>query len=222
MAKVVDYTAHTEGAAHKVYDERPHGEASIKMIILHHTGSQNEQGDLDWLSNWHPNPVSTHQLIQRSGTIVQVVANVHRAWHAGESSWLDLEDCNTWSIGVEICNNGMGEAYTEAQLQTVAETVAYNCARYHIPDRYVATHKQVRNEYIKRHGPAAQVRPLELPHRGYVGAGGCYPGQLAGGVGAPVVALMSRVALRLVPQAYRGGAGAHRRHTGWPLPQPLP
>jgi N-acetylmuramoyl-L-alanine amidase len=117
-------------------------------------GAQNEQGDLDWLSNWHPNPVSTHQLIQRSGTIVQVVANVHRAWHAGESSWLDLEDCNTWSIGVEICNNGMGEAYTEAQLQTVAETVAYNCARYHIPDRYVATHKQVRNEYIKRHGPA--------------------------------------------------------------------
>jgi hypothetical protein len=44
MAKVVDYTAHTEAAAHKVYDERPHGEASIKMIVLHHTGSTERAG----------------------------------------------------------------------------------------------------------------------------------------------------------------------------------
>lgn len=144
------YTGHDVDPT--VYDGR--GGGDVKAIVLHHTGSSNEMGDANWLSQHHVDPVSIHQLILRNGDIVQIVGNNLRAWHAGLSAWGTLEDLNTWSVGVEICNNGTTEPYTPAQLETVAQTVAYNCARFKVPDNYVVTHKQVRDEWIKRHGPA--------------------------------------------------------------------
>jgi N-acetyl-anhydromuramyl-L-alanine amidase AmpD len=113
-------------------------------ICLHHTGSKNEAGDIYWLSHYHTNPVSVNQLVKRDGTIVQIVPNDVVAWHAGYSELNGREACNEWCIGVEICNAGDGkEAYTDAQYESVGETVAYNAARYHINDRNISSHARV-------------------------------------------------------------------------------
>lgn len=140
MAKVIDLTAQTDPNCHGGHMAQgdPNG------IILHHTGSSNEAGDVAWLSHYHAKPVSVNQLVKRDGTIVQIVPNDVIAWHAGDSVLNGRADCNEWCIGVEICNRGDGtEPYTEAQRESVAQTVAYNCALYHIPDRNVSTHAHV-------------------------------------------------------------------------------
>jgi len=153
-----EYTGHDVDT--RVYDSR--GGADIALLILHHTGSSNEHGDAEWLSTYHTNPVSCHQLVLRDGDLVQIVPNEGRAWHAGQSAWGEWEDLNTTSVGIEICNKGDGtEFYTMQQKQIVAATVAYNCARYKVRDENVVSHAQVRAEWIRRHGRApAKNDPL--------------------------------------------------------------
>jgi N-acetyl-anhydromuramoyl-L-alanine amidase len=46
--------------------------------------------------------VSAHCLIDREGVITQFVSFRDRAWHAGRSSFAGREECNDFSIGVEL------------------------------------------------------------------------------------------------------------------------
>ena len=46
--------------------------------------------------------VSTHFFIRRSGELIQFVPCMHRAWHAGRSTWKGRERCNDFSIGIEL------------------------------------------------------------------------------------------------------------------------
>ncbi len=69
--------------------------------------------------------VSAHLLIRRDGECVQFVPFNKRAWHAGISSFQDRENCNDFSIGIEM-EGGETIAYTEAQyekLNAVLETL---------------------------------------------------------------------------------------------------
>lgn len=46
--------------------------------------------------------VSAHFVIDRRGGLTQFVACSDRAWHAGVSSWEGRENCNDFSIGIEL------------------------------------------------------------------------------------------------------------------------
>lgn len=46
--------------------------------------------------------VSAHFLIKRNGELIQFVSCIDRAWHAGESSYQGKENCNDFSIGIEL------------------------------------------------------------------------------------------------------------------------
>jgi N-acetyl-anhydromuramoyl-L-alanine amidase len=46
--------------------------------------------------------VSAHLLIQRDGAVVQYVPFNRKAWHAGRSSFAGREECNEYSIGIEL------------------------------------------------------------------------------------------------------------------------
>ncbi|MEC7376742.1 MAG: 1,6-anhydro-N-acetylmuramyl-L-alanine amidase AmpD [Pseudomonadota bacterium] len=63
--------------------------------------------------------VSSHLLIRRDGSVVQFV-NLHdRAWHAGRSSFQGREECNDFSIGIEL--EGTDHVpYTGAQYRRLA------------------------------------------------------------------------------------------------------
>jgi len=62
--------------------------------------------------------VSAHALIRRDGEVIQFVDLQERAWHAGRSLFDGREECNDFSIGVEL--EGTDElAYTDAQYQSL-------------------------------------------------------------------------------------------------------
>jgi len=46
--------------------------------------------------------VSAHLLLRRDGSLVQYVPFDRRAWHAGQSSYRGRENCNDFSIGIEL------------------------------------------------------------------------------------------------------------------------
>lgn len=63
--------------------------------------------------------VSAHLLIRRDGRLIQYVPFHRRAWHAGKSCFAGVENCNDFSIGIEL--EGTDECdYEEAQYRTLA------------------------------------------------------------------------------------------------------
>jgi len=62
--------------------------------------------------------VSSHFLIDRSGQVVQFVNCEDRAWHAGASCHCGVENCNDFSIGIEL--EGADDIpYESAQYQSL-------------------------------------------------------------------------------------------------------
>ncbi len=63
--------------------------------------------------------VSTHLLIRRDGEVVQFVPLTERAWHAGESRFRGVHQCNDNSIGIELEGEDL-VAYDDTQYVTLA------------------------------------------------------------------------------------------------------
>lgn len=51
--------------------------------------------------------VSAHYLIAADGTVMSLVAEEMRAWHAGAGAWGAVTDVNSRSIGIELDNDGV-------------------------------------------------------------------------------------------------------------------
>jgi AmpD protein len=62
--------------------------------------------------------VSAHLLIDRAGELTQYVSFNDRAWHAGQSSFCGRQNCNDFSIGVELegCDE---QAFTPSQYNSL-------------------------------------------------------------------------------------------------------
>lgn len=58
--------------------------------------------------------VSAHLLIERDGRVTQFVSLLDRAWHAGVSVFGSRDNCNDFSIGIELEGTDF-EPYTDGQ-----------------------------------------------------------------------------------------------------------
>jgi AmpD protein len=84
--------------------------------------------------------VSAHFVIHRQGQVRQFVSCDDRAWHAGRSSWRGRDDCNDFSIGIEL--EGLeGECFEPAQYRSAAMLLRSLRSRY--PIRAVVGHEHV-------------------------------------------------------------------------------
>lgn len=99
------------------YGPRPSG-CVPELLVVHnislppgdYSGNCIEQLFTNCL-NWDEHPyfeeirgleVSAHLLIRRNGELLQFVSFDERAWHAGESCYDGRDNCNDFSIGVEL------------------------------------------------------------------------------------------------------------------------
>ena len=84
--------------------------------------------------------VSAHFVVRRDGEPLQFVSCDQRAWHAGRSSWRGRENCNDYSIGIEL--EGLeGERFESKQYDTLATLLRELAQRY--PLEGVAGHEHV-------------------------------------------------------------------------------
>lgn len=110
-------------------DERTSG---VDMLVLHYTGMTSAEAALERMCDPEAK-VSAHYMIDEDGSVVQMVDEKERAWHAGVSFWKGQTDINSRSVGIEIVNPGHEFGYTsfppeqmEAVLRIAAKVVEYH------------------------------------------------------------------------------------------------
>jgi N-acetylmuramoyl-L-alanine amidase len=124
------------------FDERSLG---ISMIVLHYTGMEDGQSAIDRLRD-PTAKVSAHYLVAEDGTVLRMVDEAQRAWHAGKSRWRGIEDVNSASIGIEIVNPGHEFGYrpfAEEQIDALLPLVAGIKERYSITRGNVVGHSDI-------------------------------------------------------------------------------
>jgi N-acetylmuramoyl-L-alanine amidase len=134
--------------AAKVFPSPNHGErrgGPPDMVLLHYTGMPSGAEALMRLTN-PVAEVSAHYFVWEDGSVLQLVPEARRAWHAGVASWKGETDINSRSIGVEIVNpghEGGSPPYPGAQVEAVAALCADVCARHAIRPERVLAHSDV-------------------------------------------------------------------------------
>ncbi len=111
------------------------------LVILHHTTNHTVEDALRTLTD-RERKVSAHYLISRDGTIIQLVEENARAWHAGQSWWGGQTDVNSASIGIELDNDGK-EPFAEPQIAALLMLLADLRQRYGIPAANFIAHADV-------------------------------------------------------------------------------
>jgi N-acetylmuramoyl-L-alanine amidase len=82
------------------------GDMVPSLIVVHDTAGRLDKGSSVCWFRSKECPTSAHVVVERDGTITQMVPFNKRAWHAGKSSWRGKTFCNAFSIGIEIVNPG--------------------------------------------------------------------------------------------------------------------
>lgn len=145
---------------------RPAGVAPW-LVVLHSISLPPGQYGGPWIEqlftntlDWEAHPyfrssrgleVSAHFLIRRDGQWLQFVALDRRAWHAGRSCWQGHDDCNDFSVGIEL--EGLeGDTFTDAQYAALATLLQVLRAR--LPTlRAVAGHEHIAHGRKRDPGP---------------------------------------------------------------------
>ena len=127
-------------------NERPAG-AVIDLVVIHGTclptrtyGSscvvdlfmnrlERDLAEFPELTPIKDRKVSAHLYLDRTGHITQLVSFGRRAWHAGVSQFEGRENCNDFSIGIELEGTADSE-YTEAQYQQLIRVLKVLCLHY--------------------------------------------------------------------------------------------
>jgi N-acetyl-anhydromuramyl-L-alanine amidase AmpD len=123
-----------------------HGERlrPLSALILHYTGMPTAAGALRLLTSAEAQ-VSSHYFVDEDGTILQLVPEARRAWHAGRGYWAGEEDMNSASIGIEIVHPGHDDPrpFPDRQIEAVARLCGDICARNAIAPARVLGHSDI-------------------------------------------------------------------------------
>ena len=137
------------------FGERP-SDAAVSLVVLHNISLPPDRFGEDWVEKFflnqldglaHPyfatiadTQVSAHFYVRRDGRIIQFVGCDQRAWHAGRSSWCARENCNDFSVGIELEGSDT-QLFTSLQYQALWPLIDALCERY--PIASLAGHSDV-------------------------------------------------------------------------------
>ena len=125
-------------------DERPSG-ITIDLLVIHNISLPPGDFGGPWIEDlflnrldpiFHPffeeihhQKVSSHLLIRRDGSLIQFVPLEMRAWHAGISHYRGRDQCNDFSIGIELEGTDT-ETYTPLQYDILVNTTRQIMAHF--------------------------------------------------------------------------------------------
>lgn len=146
----------------------------ISLLVIHNISLPPGQFDGDCIEalfcnrlDWDAHPyfqeirgleVSSHLLIRRSGELLQFVSFEERAWHAGRSEFCGRNECNDFSIGIEL--EGTDDlAYEEKQYQVLAQVTGALLDAYPgLSQRDIVGHNEIAPGRKTDPGPAFDWR----------------------------------------------------------------
>jgi AmpD protein len=140
------------------WDERP-PDTQISLLVVHNISLPPGAFGGPWIDRLFANRlpadahpyfagiaglrVSAHLLIRRDGQVVQYVPYEKRAWHAGQSRFEGRQNCNDFSIGIELEGTDQ-TAYTDTQYQQLASLSRALMNRYpHITPARIVGHADI-------------------------------------------------------------------------------
>lgn len=138
----------------------------VDMLVLHYTDMATVEAAVAHLCN-PESRVSAHYVVSETGEVFQLVDEVMRAWHAGESYWRGASNINSRSIGIEIANPGHTLGYVPfpaVQMEAVRSLSAEIIARHAIPARNVVGHSDV--AFLRKKDPGELFDWSMLAHAG--------------------------------------------------------
>lgn len=150
------------------FNERPANEAPSLLVVHNISLPPGEfggpwidalfTGTLDpaahpYFAEIHQLRVAAHCLIRRDGEIVQYVPFNARAWHAGASCFQGRENCNDFSMGIEL--EGTDDVpYTEAQYQALVRVTLLLMQHYPLTLERITGHSDIAPTRKTDPGPA--------------------------------------------------------------------
>ncbi|MEM1336320.1 MAG: N-acetylmuramoyl-L-alanine amidase [Bacteroidota bacterium] len=76
-------------------------------LIIHYTAGISMSGAINhFKTRYQRGNASAHIIVDKDGTVVQMVKFNRKAWHAGISNWGEINGLNHYSIGIELVNAG--------------------------------------------------------------------------------------------------------------------
>jgi N-acetylmuramoyl-L-alanine amidase len=123
------------------FEDRPQG-AIVDAVVIHATAIDSLEESVSYFLK-PTTEVSAHFVVDRDGTVVQLVPVEKRAWHAGTSILGGVERVNDFSVGIEMVNMNDGEEFPEVQYEAVAGIIRFLRSRYQIPDARIVSHAEV-------------------------------------------------------------------------------
>ena len=84
----------------------PDAELRARWLVMHYTAGGSADESIGWLANKQAK-ASAHIVIAKDGTITQMVPFNRVAWHAGNSTWENVDGLNSHSIGIELDGFGI-------------------------------------------------------------------------------------------------------------------
>jgi len=131
------------------FDDRAGGQDPT-MIIIHYTGTltASDAKDIficpDAVGSF--GRVSPHYMIDDNSQVLKFIEEEKRAWHAGKSSWGNITDINSASIGIEIWNTGHEhnlEEFIPEQIDVLIRLIKEIRTRWNIPDKNIVGHSDI-------------------------------------------------------------------------------
>ncbi len=86
---------------------------------------------------------SYHYLIERDGTIIELVPGMHKAYHAGKSIMNERESCNDFAVGITLAG-GTDFPYTDEQMLNLGTLSAQLMTEHKFTDEWIQGHDKVR------------------------------------------------------------------------------
>lgn len=130
--------------------------AGVDMLLLHYTGMASADAAIELLRA-PASEVSCHYVVREDGSVVQMVAEAARAWHAGVSSWDGITDTNSRSIGIEVVNGGHDFGLPPFPPEQVAAVIALS--------RDIVTRHAIRADRVLAHSDVAPGRKRDPGER---------------------------------------------------------
>lgn len=126
----------------------------IDTVVLHSTVVDTMRETQDIFLDEGGRRVSAHYVVDRDGTVVQMVDERLMAHHAGVSELEGRTGVNDFSVGIEMVNRNDGvDPYPDAQYRAVAAIVKDLRNRHSIPDERIVSHAQIARPVGRKSDP---------------------------------------------------------------------